>query len=733
MKKITSLLLVFTMLLGVTAFCTAPAAAAEYSDVEGHWARATIEKWSDYGILKGSGGQFRPNDPVTRGELSAILNRVYKYPVQTEAGFADITPETWCYADMAAMAQQKILLNEGVYAGHTEQLTRQEAVYMLAQTLRFGLSYSHRARGFTDYEEIDTRTVAAIGTMREFGYIQGLPDGSFGALKPVTRAEIVTILDNIFKRLICEEGDYGDVSDEVIAINVPNVTIRPTNDVKKIFILPGASAGTVKIDGSNATIQKVNTGGAIVTVFLFYGNNIVAIGSNPNVCEITNISPEAKLDRPPVQFRKIELSDNRFAGGFGTKDTPYRISNQEQLKLLNEYLDIAYTDVYFKLTNDIVLEGNWMPIGPTGRFGETKNEFFGHLDGGGYTIKNLNVDITAQESTRAGLFTTVSGSIKNLCVEGNVSIRGVNDAGEYMYSISAGGIAGKMSCSPNGNHICSTIENCVSKVNVTVDGGKKSNGGGIVAIVGNHSLKGHRHTIKDCRSEGTVSVISKTDKGDDVDINAAGGIAGFVEVTDISNCVSLSNVTGAGGSFSVTGGLVGMLRDSRMTYSYAAGNIAVPAGSYLQNDVGGALGHTESAVVESCFAVGTVTVAGAPLYGSGAGGFVGRTYLKSEIKNCYALGNVSTKDWAMLGCFVGRAADASVISNCYGAGAPGDFTGGIRDETVKIQGCETFQTGYAPVAWDFETKWIAPSGDTARLPILRGLDAAVQIAYLMGA
>ena len=56
-RRISALVLILALLAGILAF---PASAA-YSDVPSwHWARAAIEKWSEYGVINGSSGKFFP-------------------------------------------------------------------------------------------------------------------------------------------------------------------------------------------------------------------------------------------------------------------------------------------------------------------------------------------------------------------------------------------------------------------------------------------------------------------------------------------------------------------------------------------------------------------------------------------------------------------------------------------------------------------------------------------------
>ena len=67
-------------------------ALAQYSDVEGHWGQAVIEKWSQYGIIQGSDGAFRPDAPMTRGEIAVVISKVFQYQTAAENKFSDLGP-----------------------------------------------------------------------------------------------------------------------------------------------------------------------------------------------------------------------------------------------------------------------------------------------------------------------------------------------------------------------------------------------------------------------------------------------------------------------------------------------------------------------------------------------------------------------------------------------------------------------------------------------------------------
>ena len=72
-----ALSLILTILLAFDIMpATVFAAQTHYNDTSGHWASASIERWSDYGVLSGYAGELRPDDPITRAEMAAVLQRV---------------------------------------------------------------------------------------------------------------------------------------------------------------------------------------------------------------------------------------------------------------------------------------------------------------------------------------------------------------------------------------------------------------------------------------------------------------------------------------------------------------------------------------------------------------------------------------------------------------------------------------------------------------------------------
>ena len=133
------------------------------------------------------------------------------------------------------------------------------------------------------------------------------------------------------------------------------------------------------------------------------------------------------------QTYSIDLYAQNYAGGSGTKNDPYLISNDMELAKLardvnNGNTSQAFLGKYFKLTADIDLSGGiWMPIGKYYNYGNGNGNnrlFFGKFDGNGHVIKNMHIQWEGTEARSAwGLFSTLQGaSSTNLTTVTNLII-----------------------------------------------------------------------------------------------------------------------------------------------------------------------------------------------------------------------------------------------------------------------------------------------------------------------
>ena len=320
--------------------------------------------------------------------------------------------------------------------------------------------------------------------------------------------------------------------------------------------------------------------------------------------------------------------------GCGEKleETPsIEIASAFDLADIGKYSDLPLNGSY-RLMADLTLE-NWTPIA----YVKEETEFTGSFDGNGHTVT-----IT---SGKGGVFGHVyMADIRNLTVEG--VINAVIEGDEYgdSYATQVGGIAGHASRT--------TIENCVSRVDITAFGDKhNSSAGGIVGYV----LPGS--AIISCVASGDITLtVEGEDSAGDGLMAYGGGVVGHAG----------SNIPGAGsGNVQITG------------CNWDSGAVAVTS-SYPY--AGGIIGyHYIGSVIRRCSASnGTVLATGdeLPYAGGVAGynsGYVQGSSQVTLIEDCYAASvdvtAVSSSQAALAGGVAGANARGAVISRCYATGA----------------------------------------------------------------
>ena len=119
-----------------------------FSDVPaGKWYTTAVNVLASHGIITGSNGKFRPNDPITRAEFVAIAMRFARQASGATASFTDVSRSAWYYS--------------------------------------------------------------AVASAVSYGWIGGYSDGTFRPTKSITRAEVVTIVNRMLGRSFDTMVDSG--------------------------------------------------------------------------------------------------------------------------------------------------------------------------------------------------------------------------------------------------------------------------------------------------------------------------------------------------------------------------------------------------------------------------------------------------------------------------------------------------------------------------------------------
>lgn len=136
------------------------------------------------------------------------------------------------------------------------------------------------------------------------------------------------------------------------------------------------------------------------------------INALPNVED----SPRENAEEIAALQAVAAETTNKKPAGEGTKESPYQITNVEELAWFRDTVNNGKTKIHARLLHDIDLENvSWEPIGTQ------KKPYNGTFDGNAYTIRNFRLgDYTKQEEiSEKGLFGRIGtgGTIQDLVVK----------------------------------------------------------------------------------------------------------------------------------------------------------------------------------------------------------------------------------------------------------------------------------------------------------------------------
>lgn len=286
-------------------------------------------------------------------------------------------------------------------------------------------------------------------------------------------------------------GCYITVKDLTVYFERMSYTVgvNETLQLKPIVIPEDAETGSFRYSSMNSRIAKVDSKTGLVT------------GVSEGETKV-RLSYGSYYRPGSVEIDIIVTAD----GEVNTDD--YIIVSS-----MGDLMNMSMTGKYI-LANDININGyNWTPIGTE------DNPFRGVLDGNGYYIEGISILNGVNSDGCAGLFGSVSGTIRNLSVSGEIIIPVEN------YSrVRGGGLAGHLR---NAN-----LVNCHSNIGISVIGVA-----GIETIQSVGGLCGYAETsvLKDCSFSGDISFNVNNGRRYEIE---TGGIAGYADHSEFFGCNS---------------------------------------------------------------------------------------------------------------------------------------------------------------------------------------------------
>jgi uncharacterized membrane protein len=109
-----------------------------FSDTQNHWAKESIAILANLGVVPIDGTRmFRPNDPLTRGEMAQIMNNLIQVRADTFHTFLDVPPSHYLATAIANTVQAGIMGGmDNLHFKPQEKATRAQALSVLLRFLK---------------------------------------------------------------------------------------------------------------------------------------------------------------------------------------------------------------------------------------------------------------------------------------------------------------------------------------------------------------------------------------------------------------------------------------------------------------------------------------------------------------------------------------------------------------------------------------------------------------------
>lgn len=342
---------------------TVGASAVEptYGDIAGHWAEASIDRWSGHGIIQGNNDKFNPNGQLTCAHFAAILARLLKLPAAKDAGFSDNTPDAWHYDAINRCAAAGILkgnLNGTVTPN--APITRERAMVMLGRALGIEPIENPDLTQFTDGAQVASYARGMLAALIRAGIVGGVTADQLAPQNNITRAATVTILDRAIGTYADKAGETVNadgkgivlvVTDDVTVTGEVNKLLVPANDIEVTVkgsknidditvsgsnskvILDNASADNVTLDGEKSAVEAKN-GAKIDNVIMSENASgaTVDAGSGTTIGNVENHAEDATVTGSGT-VKKVE-SDKDIT--VKTKDTDVKNSGDSKITVTDK-------------------------------------------------------------------------------------------------------------------------------------------------------------------------------------------------------------------------------------------------------------------------------------------------------------------------------------------------------------------------------------------------------------
>lgn len=364
-------------------------AASIFSDVDGHWAQATIDDLAGKGIINGKGeGIYDPEGSVTRAEFIKLLIATENAEHSATFGeLSDVTDDAWYNPYVYAGLDKNVFSLTELEGGRFMPESPADRETVALWTVRLlKLESETTVTTFVDGKDISNKN--AVAAAYENGIITG--DSGTNTFRPkdtLTRAEAAVIIKRVMDK---STGITGNADNSPIPDSSGK---RPTRPVTTTVTL---ADGNIGITGSGAS--------AADNILSITADGVYEISGTLNGGQILIDAPkDAKVE---LVLSGVNITAGENAAIYCKNADELIITLAENTKnTLTDASEFIYADIAKEEPNATFYCDTDMNLGGSGSL--TVNAGFGHgilakddlvVDGGSYTVTSVEDGVRGKDS-----------------------------------------------------------------------------------------------------------------------------------------------------------------------------------------------------------------------------------------------------------------------------------------------------------------------------------------------
>lgn len=335
LRNVAVLTLAMVLILSQLSFVQ-----ADGNDYTGHWGEANIAKALELGIIKGyPNGEFGPDRNITRAEFVTMLDNLFGFVVVEESPFGDVKANDWFADSVLKASANGIVLGSNGYFRPNALITREEAAVILTRAFVVSNQNAEAYKAFNDAENVSTWATSALSGLVEKGYMQGKTGNVLAPKVNLTRAEAVTLINNIMGDLVKASGTVtGDYAGNVV-VNVADVTLDNVTIDGNLYITQGVGEGDVTLNNVVVKGELVALGGGENSIVINNSevNSLIVIKVGGKIRIVATGS--SKVNAVALQSGAKLEEENLTGDGFGKVEV-IKLAPGESLTLDGDYEEI---------------------------------------------------------------------------------------------------------------------------------------------------------------------------------------------------------------------------------------------------------------------------------------------------------------------------------------------------------------------------------------------------------